>query len=177
MSGQVQCVLLHLLCTIWTISVLFLYGERKQRWVVRLCQLIFVVTLWLVAENTVKVTILTFSFLYIHFKAKLLTQKKVAEQPILQLIVSSSTCIDPCWNTAVMRSIWTNQRNEVTSGVVDENDGSTSRFWAPILSSCLHTSAPADESSWRLYPAGSDKSANWPSSLLGPSTKTMAVVV
>lgn len=44
-------------------------------------------------------------------------------------------------------------------------------------SSCLHTSAPADERSWRLLPAGSDMSANWPSSPPGPNTKTMAPIV
>lgn len=114
---------------------------------------------------------------FIHQGKPLDSTETVAEKSIMWLIVSSCPCIDPCRNLAVMRSIWIKQRNEVMSGVVDENAGPTSRFWAPILSSCLHTSAPADESSWRLHPAGSDKSANRPSSPLGPDTKTKAVVV
>lgn len=51
----------------------------------------------------------------------------VAEKSIMRLIVSSHSCMDPCQNLAVMRSVWTKRRNEVTSGVVDENVGPTSQ--------------------------------------------------
>lgn len=57
------------------------------------------------SENTVKVAILNFFFLIRTYQSNTLdSTEMVAERPILRLIVSSSPCIDPCWNTAVVNA-------------------------------------------------------------------------